>query len=58
MNMWIQYYAWLATGDGPNPPQEILEDDDLLDEWVERWKENLKKKNSNPNQHSAQAFSD
>jgi hypothetical protein len=41
--MWLRFYDWILSGKGPEVPDEdILDDDDALDDYLEQWKKKIK----------------
>lgn len=42
---WLKFYDWLFGPDGPKPPppQEIIDNDDELDAFLDEWKKSLSK---------------
>jgi len=41
---WLKYYDWITSGDGPNVPSHILDDDYAVDDFVRDWKAAIEKK--------------
>ena len=42
---WLRYYDWLLSGKGPKvPDQEIIDDDEALDDYVDGWKRDMEKR--------------
>lgn len=42
---WLRWYDWVLSGKGPEvPSNEIIEDDQALDDYVDDWRERLKNK--------------
>ena len=46
MQSWFEFYDWVLGPDGPHPkPSEaVLNDDEALDMFLEKWKRDLNKK--------------
>jgi len=40
---WLNYYEWVTGVDGPRPPQEVVEDNEALDNFVDKWKRDIQK---------------
>jgi hypothetical protein len=41
--MWLRFYDWMLSGKGPEIPEDdIINDDDELDEYLEQWKKKIK----------------
>uniref|UniRef100_A0A6M3IIV7 Uncharacterized protein n=1 Tax=viral metagenome TaxID=1070528 RepID=A0A6M3IIV7_9ZZZZ len=53
----MKFYDWVLSGKGPEPPdQEIIDDDEALDDYIDSWKQSLKNKNT-PNTSDTKSFS-
>lgn len=45
LQSWLVFYDWIFSGEGPSvPDKEILENDQELDDYIQGWKSEMKKK--------------
>lgn len=43
LESWLKYFSWIYGPEGPEiPDQEIIDDQEALEEYIENWKKDLK----------------